>query len=192
MSLKKIVWLDVETTGLENEHDIIELAIVIFIDNVPVIRKHWYIQPFRYDNISPKALEITGHTIEKIKTFLPPHQVYLEFIDILSKYVGKFDPKDKYYIGGFNVRFDIGFLSRFFIKNNDKYFGSFFNWKYIDVFSIVNILDFYDRIPEMQNRQLGTVCEKFNIDIETHNAMSDIIATIKLFNKLMMILGGKK
>ena len=194
--MKKIVWMDVETTGLESkEHDIVELAIIIFIDNEPIAKKHWKICPFRFDNITPESTEVHGHTIEELKTFTPPNQVYKELSFILSKHVDKYDKNDKYYSAGFNARFDVGFLAEFFSKNGDPYFGSFFSWKIVDVFALVDFLEFHDKLLfAIPNRKLSTVCESFGIPINAHNAMSDIEATIKLYNMLLKILAtiGKK
>jgi len=188
MKDKKILWFDVETTGLDAaRNDIIQLAYIIEINGDIFEKGNIFMQPFEYGTISREALEVTSLTIEKIKTFKAPAVAYEEFVKVLEKYINRFDKDDKFYIGGFNVNFDYNFLNEWFKKNGaDKFaFGSFFNHKLIDPLQFYRILDFINIINSpIKNNKLETLSNKYGIDINAHDALSDITATRNLFNKL--------
>jgi DNA polymerase-3 subunit epsilon len=181
----KRFYFDVETTGLDpKENDIIQLAYIIEIDEKIEKSGDITMQPFNYETVSDEALQVHGRTLEEIKTYKKPETSYLELLGILSKYIDKYDKTDKFQPAGYNVRFDLDFLKEFFIKNGDKYFGSFFNYKTIDPLQILYFLDGIGRIKPLENYKLITVCEYFEIEIKAHDALSDIRATKELIEKL--------
>ena len=111
----KVFYVDVETTGLEPKiNDIIQLALIIEIDGKVVRKEKFEMQPFNYDNISPEALEVNGLSIEQIKGFDTPQIAYRKIVNILDKYIFKYDKKDKFIPAGYNVKFDVDFLTEFF------------------------------------------------------------------------------
>lgn len=182
----KVLWYDVETTGLDSKNnDILTLAGIVEIDEE--VKEEFYLemQPFNYDTISKKALEINGLTLEQIRKFQSPQQAYRKIQSIFSKYINRYNKNDKFISAGHNVRFDLDFLSNFFKKNNDKYFGSWCDYHTIDTLQILHLLKFKKAI-EIENCKLVTASKKFGIDLSnTHNAMADIKATRELFYKLM-------
>jgi len=190
--MKKVFYLDVETTGTAHWlHDIIQLAYIIEIDGKVVERYSTYVKPFRPENTDPKALEITGIKAEDFDKFPDPEDVYKDLIAVMSKYVNrhdKNDKNDKFYPAGYNVKFDVKFMQNFFKLNDDKYYGSWFNWKLLDVLSMIYVGDYMGEF-ELANHKLVTVCEYYGIELKAHDAMSDIQATYTLFKKL---IGGSK
>ena len=182
---KKILWFDTETTGTNPEkHDIIQIAMIIEIGDEIVDQQKYSVQPFNWDTIQPDALKVSGHTIDDLKGFMKPMELYPIIQKLLCKYVNKFDKQDKFYPAGYRVDFDLNFLNQFFIKCGDKYFGSFVNWKRLDPLPMMHLLDFCDEIS-LPNYKLETVCTHFNIPIQAHDALSDILATRELFYELM-------
>lgn len=174
---KKIFWFDVETTGLDSEQqDIIQLAFLIEIDGEVVEGRDMLMQPFSYDTISQEALDVHGRTIEEIKTYPNPRKTYADLITILEKYIDRYNPSDKFHPAGYNSRFDMDFLRQFFIKNDDKYYGSWFNYKAIDPLPLLHILDGLGYVS-LDNYKLETVCNHYDIKHEAHDALSDISAT---------------
>ena len=181
----KKLFVDIESTGLSpKEHDIIQLAYIIEIDDAIKEEGEFLIRPLRFDNISPKALEINGRTIEELKTFPEAKIVYPKIVSLLDKYVDKYNKKDKFRPAGQNVRFDLDFLNEFFIKNSNRYFYS-----YIDKSQTIDSLPMSRKLTkegylDVENHKLGTLCKHFGIFLEAHDALNDIKATRTLIMKL--------
>lgn len=182
---KKVLYFDVETTGLDSKIDqIVQLSYIIEVDNVVEIERNILICPQNIDYISDEVLKILGKTQSEI--FMYPDTASSALIMLendLSKYCDKYDKLDKYYYGGYNVRFDIEFLRQLFESQGDKYFGSWFNGMELDPLPILRFLDFKDKI-NLLDYKLSTVCEHFRIELQAHDALSDVKATrelIKLF-----------
>lgn len=188
MKNQKIFWCDVETTGLDSKrNDIISLAYLIEINGEVKEKGELFCQPFRYDTINAKALEINKLTIAQIKEFDTPQEMYKKLIKILDKYVDRYNTSDKFISCGYNIRFDVAFLKEFFYKNNDKYLFSYLDYHQLDVFNLLYILD-YKGILQLENYKLETVAKYFGIKLKAHNALSDIEATRQVFYKLLEYL----
>jgi DNA polymerase-3 subunit epsilon len=183
--MKKILYFDTETTGLDAEkNDIIQLAYILTIGGKVVAKDTLEMQPFSYGNISQKALEIHGMQVEDIKKFQSPKIAYEKFIATLNKHINKYDKTDKFYPCGYNCSFDIDFVGSWVRKCGNKFgIGSYCNWKRIDPLSILYIMDLKGEI-NLPNYKLATVCEHFGITINAHDALSDIEATQKLIYRL--------
>ena len=83
--MKKIFWLDTETTGVDcNKHAIIQLSAQIEIDDTVRHVINMRIQPFPGAEISPQALEINGMTEEEIQAFTPLDSSLKTLKNILS------------------------------------------------------------------------------------------------------------
>lgn len=186
---KKILWLDVETTGLNpDKHGIRELGYIIEINGEIVEKDVLYINPLSYIKkdvvIDLKALELSGVTIEDITAYPQSVDMFLKFLKLLQKYINIDDKNDNFTIAGYNPKFDYDFLLKWFEDNGIiKSFNQYFNYKVLDVFPIVMTLK-YLNIIDTENDKLKTVCEYFNIPIDAHNALSDITATRDLFLRL--------
>lgn len=188
---KKILWFDVETTGLDpKKNAIIQLAALIDIDGVIVDELELLIQPHDGAKIDDVALEINGRRPEEIikQPFMQPAQALSELLKFMNKHVDQYDKKDKFFIGGYNARFDTDFLSEFFRRLGSKYLGSYINWTILDPMYIINIM-IYTGVLKLDNRQLLTVCNSFGIELgaDAHDAIADIKATRELFGKLVKV-----
>jgi len=183
--MKKAFYVDVETTGLHPwRNDIIQLACIIEINGEVVEEFTSRMQPFDYGAINEKALQVTGTRMEDLKEYPDPKIVYTQLVDVLGKYVNKFEKGDKFTPIAYNGKFDCEFLNGFFKKNDDRYYGSWFNWRIVDPLAYLYIMDFQRRI-DLPNYKLSTVCQHFGIPIQAHDALSDIRATKKLWETLV-------
>jgi len=182
----KIFWIDIESTGLDfRRHDIIQLSYLIEINKEIKEEGNFYVQPFNYDTIEKAALEVNKLEISQIKTFPEPKEIYNKIKGILEKYIDRYNKNDKFSMAGYNnTNFDVPFLKQFFIKNNDRYFGAFFNYHILDVFPLLFALE-YKGLIKLDNFKLITVCKHFGIELKAHDALSDIKATRELFNILL-------
>jgi DNA polymerase-3 subunit epsilon len=145
------------------------------------------IQPSDYSNIDLEALKVNSLTIEQLKTFTTPKETYNNLIKIFSKYIDKFNRNDKFIAVGYNVGFDINFMRSFFLKQGDKYFGSWIDYHTIDVMQLAFIAHYLGKI-KLENYKLETLCNHFGISIKAHDALEDIVATRSLFNKLIKFI----
>lgn len=181
----KILWFDVETTGLDAKtNDIISLACLIEIDGAIVDSLELKIQPINWNTISPEALKINGFTIDDLQTFDEPKVAHQKLVTFLSRHVDRYNKHDKFQPAGYNVGFDIGFLSEFFKKVGDKYFGAWVDYHKLDVASLLQLLTLKNVLC-LSSYKLVNVVKEFDIEINAHNAMSDIEATRTLCYKLL-------
>lgn len=201
---KKILWLDVETTGLNPEKDVVvQLAAILMVDGVKT-------DMIYFDLICPpdasilktpeflEAAEVTGLTEAKLMAagVMPYEQARKEFAEFVWKHVKKFDSTDKLVFAGYNPRFDMDFMKKFW---PDKYFyGSF--WVYpFDVlpFSIEAVRRSASiGAPVPKSMRLGDIAAWLEVPAEgvLHNAMTDIELTINLADRLMekFFYGGRE
>lgn len=179
--MKKALWFDVETTGLSHyKNDIIQLACLVEVNGKIIDEWESKIRPFDPLNVEPKALQVNGLKMEDIMKYPPPMEVLKGFTTFLTDYVDPFNKGDKFAPAGFNVQFDIDFLSSFFKKCGSNYYGSFFNYKSIDPLRILHIMDYMGGV-DLPNYKLTSCCQHYGININAHEAISDIKATRELF-----------
>lgn len=182
--MKKALYFDVETTGLSPyKNDIIQFACLVEINGEIVEELETKVRPFDFSTIDQKALDTNGLRLEELYDYPHPKEVYQQMCKLFGKYVSKFDKNDKFAPAGYNVRFDVDFLSNFFKKNGDKYYGSFFSWRLIDPIYKLYEMDYEGRIA-LPDYKLATVCTHFGIPLQAHDALSDIRATRQLRYKL--------
>jgi len=184
--MKKVLWLDVETTGLDcKKHGLREVGFIIEIDGVEVDKGVFKINPFTYTTkdveIDDYALEISKVSIEDLESYDRVSYCFKELMNKLVKYVNVNDKNDCFVIAGYNAAFDIGFIKEWFKEMGllDSY-KDLFHYKSLDVFSIVFALR-HIGLNSAENDKLETMCNYFDIEIEAHNALSDIEATKKLY-----------
>jgi len=124
----KQLFFDLETTGLDHsKHAIHQLSGMVVIDGIIQEHFNFKIQPHKGALCSQEALKICGITMEDLKAYPEANSQYKAFIELLSKYVEKYNKKDKFYLCGFNnSSFDNQFLRSFFSAQGDVYFGSWF------------------------------------------------------------------
>ena len=190
--MKKIFWLDTETTGVDcNKHAIIQLSAQIEIDDTVRHVINMRIQPFPGAEISPQALEINGMTEEEIQAFTPLDSSLKTLKNILKRYVNKFNRDDKFVIAGYNVGFDTNFLRAAFDYINDPYYGSWFFPCNRDVMTYVADYITLSGV-RLKNYRLETMCEHFGIELKAHDAMSDIEATKQLYEVIQKYLIGAR
>lgn len=183
----KQIFLDVETAGLDKtKHTIIQLSGLIEIDGEVVEEFDWKIKPFPGTFVSKPSLQINNISFEDLKTFPPPEEIYQKFVTLLSKYADKYCREDKFFLIGYNSKFDEEFLRNFFERNGDEYFSSWFWWPSIDVAQIAALLLKEER-HKFQNFKLETLARHFGIfpEGEFHNSLSDSKVTRSLYKILL-------
>jgi len=177
----KKLWLDVETTGVNSEKNgIIQLACIVEgTKNKFTID----IKPFKDCIYDAKALKINGKTKKQIVTYNSEALAMRQFIFFLDN---SSQDKEQFSISGYNSRFDQDFIIALFKRHKQYNFWSYFNYKDIDVFALIKILDLWGVNDEGKpSQELKAMCKEFGIKIKAHDAIEDIKATRKLYNKLV-------
>jgi DNA polymerase III epsilon subunit-like protein len=180
--------LDVETTGLDPEKNgVIQIGALIEMDSKFVESFTQEVRTFSADEVSEKALAISGKTEDAIAGFLDPTIAYKIFVGVLGRYVDKYNPADKFTLAGYNVKFDCDFMKAWFEKCGDKYWFSYVTPPFLDPLPVMTFLKLCGLI-QIENVKLTTVCEFFGIDLDAHDALSDVKATRGLCRRLVDIL----
>ena len=180
----KIAWIDTETTGINfKDSAILQLAVLIEIDKKIVEEFSINMQPHEDATIAPAALRVHGITHVQWEHFDLPTIGLHKLRQQLGKHVNKYNKNDKFVVAGYNVNFDVQMLRSIFLRDGDKFFGSWFFWPVIDVQTYVAEAIISQNL-NLVNYKLGTVCKHYGIDIEAHEALSDITATRNLYKHL--------
>lgn len=190
----KLLFFDLETTGTNPaKNGIHQISGMIEIDGVVKEEFDYHVQPNPRAIIEDAALVVGGVTREQVMSYPPMNVIYDQFVKMLSKYVDKYDTKDKFFLVGYNnAAFDNQFLRGFFLQNGDKYFGSWFWVNSIDVMVMATVA-LAARRAAMENFKLSTVAAAMGIEVKTdklHNAMYDIYLTRGIYAKIMSSLPG--
>jgi len=184
---KYILWLDLETTGLDKKiHAIIQISCLVEMDGQLIDEFNLFIRPFSGASVSRDALKKNNISIETLKTdkkYVSYNEAFKTFIEFMEKYVNRYKPIEKFVLAGKNVKFDIEFLREFFKRNNDDYYGSWFFYPCIEVESYTaEAIAFENAI--LNNYKLETLCESMNIELKNaHDSLLDIKATRELYWK---------
>lgn len=183
--MTKDLFIDVETTGLfDYKHGVTQISLILDIDGQTVERHNWQVKPFRSDEIDMRALEIQGRSLEEIQLSPEPRDVFDQLCDVLAKYVNKYSKTDKFNFLAYNSTFDNGFMRKFFNKNGDKYFGSWFWNPDICVMRLAmhHLRDQRHLLPDFK---LGTVAKALDIHSTSggglHDAQTDIDLTHQMY-----------
>ncbi len=182
--MKKILYLDTETTGLTENSAIVQLSGIVEIDGEEKEQFNFYIAPHEKAWISDEALKVQNRTLEEVLKFENPQVVFQKFLNILDKYIDKYNKDDKFIIAGYNVDFDIKMVNSYFKRNNNNYFFSYVGLK-LDPLYLLAYLNLKNKVELKQKNKLEDWCEHFGIELDAHDSLEDIIATKKLIKKML-------
>lgn len=172
-ALKNYVVIDVETTGLDADHDeIIEVAAIRYSAGEVKEAFQTYVKPL--NEIPMKITQINGITNEMVEN--APH--FSQIVAELEDFIGTSN------LVGHNIEFDIKFL---YAAGYDMF--RFKNRKYYDTLKLARRVIKPD---EVTNYKLGTLIHEYSGCFESanaHSALSDCLDTMRLFNMLLNDLG---
>jgi DNA polymerase-3 subunit epsilon len=186
--MEKLLFYDLETTGTKYwKNGIHQISGAVVIDGQIKEVFDFKVRPNENALIEEEALKVGNVTKEQIMAYPTMKEVYSQIITMLSKYVDKFDKKDKFHLIGYNnASFDNQFFRAFFVQNNDVYFGS---WFWSDSIDVMVMASFKLRKVrhELVDFKQSTVAKFLGIEIDEtklHDAKYDIEICIKIFNML--------
>lgn len=195
---QKIIFIDVETTGVDPERNgLTQLSGCVQIGDEVKESFDFFIRPFLKDEIETAALEVTGFDRRQFllpdhpnylavegQNFEDPRDVYDRVAAMLGKYVNQYDKADKFQFVGYNAHsFDMPFMRRFWEKNGNRFFGSWFWYPCLDVMLVwAQILQ--PVRAELTNFKLATVAKHCGIkvdDTRLHDSQYDVELTRSLW-----------
>lgn len=184
----KLIFIDVETTGLEHpDSALIQLSGLIEIDGEVRASFDYRIRPFPADIVAVEALSVNGLTREEIDGYDDPRAVFDEFTSLLAQFVDRYDRADKFHLVAYNAPFDSEHLRAWFAKNDDRFYGSWFWHPPIDVMGMAAVAAM-PRRAHLENFKLVTVAKALGLIVDeakAHDALYDIGLTRSVFQVLM-------
>jgi DNA polymerase-3 subunit epsilon len=126
---------------------------------------------------------LQNRTVDELKTYMLPGEAITEIVKLLNRYIDPFNKEDKFIVVGYNVNFDVEFLSQFFRKHFNKFLFSYIGAQ-VDPLAIIRFLTATGKITGCSSHKLEHVCHYFGIYLQAHDAMSDIEATRKIYRML--------
>ena len=191
----KYLWIDLETTGLDPvRHGVIQIAGIVEIDGEIKEEFNFKVRPFKGDGVSLDSIMAHGISIEEMKSYKPPNEIYRKLTKLLSKYVQVYDKSDKFHLLGYNAKFDYDFLRKWFEKNHDTYMGSYIWFPPLD---IMNLACFYlsTERATIKNFKLDSVARAVGLKPKEgllHDASYDIRLTRDLYQALRSLNGKRE
>jgi DNA polymerase-3 subunit epsilon len=179
----KLCFIDVETTGLDHtKNALLQCAGIIRIDGRIKDRFDFKMQPHEDAIIDVNEEMASRHRLKHETAFN-------RFIKKLEKYVNPYKKSDKFYFLGYNSKFDENFMRAWFLRNKNKWYGSYFWNPSVDVMQLAmrGMMRKGER-PELANMKLGTVAKYYGLKVkesDLHDAAYDIKLTKDLYNKIV-------
>lgn len=184
----KLFFIDLETTGVMHwRNGIHQISGCIEIDGVVKEFFDFKVCPNPKCTIDEDALKVSNVDKETVSSYPSMKDVYDLIIQLLSKYVDKYNKSDKFFLVGYNnTSFDNQFLRAFFVQNNDNYFGSWFWSSSIDVM-VLAAQYLIEVRHEMIDFKLKTVAKQIGIAVDEqklHDATYDIDLTRQMYHSI--------
>jgi DNA polymerase III subunit epsilon len=183
---RKTLWFDLRTTGPDPKyHGIVQFAGLIEIKGEIVDQLNIRMQPHSGAVIDQETMQANGMTSADIAGFIPSDEGYRMVRAFFDKHVEKYDPKDKMYPAGYNVRFDLDFMQAWFRKFDKYGIGVYFNWRGIDPLPLLYLMDFTGRFS-LPDYRLPAVCSHFGIPLKRgQDGLIEVRAARELTRKLI-------
>lgn len=190
---EKVFWFDVETSGTnEHENGITQLVAQAEIDGEVEGEIELLVEPGPGLIVEQEALEITGFTEDQLRNeHNSEKEEFNRLKNFLDSYIDPFDRGDKFWVGGYNVNFDLRFLTEFWKRNKGakEYLGSYLmRNRVIDPYFLVNCLTAVGQLNRLENAKLQTVASHvldLKDDTDWHDAKTDIEVTRKLAKEML-------
>jgi hypothetical protein len=186
--MKKILWLDLETTDSDTKRGggVHEISYILDIDGEVVVSKTFKCAPFKNDLINAKSLEVCGVDYKTISNYPPATDAFIELIKDIH-------PHKKVVIGGFNNSiFDNPYFQGWFfkcrneLKRYDINIVDYIHFDPLDV-RVLALNKMLDKRDMIFGFKLADVAKLLDIDVEEtslHGAKYDIELTRKIYYSL--------
>lgn len=187
MQFEKIVFVDTETTGkYHNVHAIHQLSGEVWIRGSLAETFDLRFKPPTGAKLSGEAMRLNNLTVDELMLRpMSSKTAHDTFIEVLSKYVDKFDKTDKFTFVAYNAAFDWNFIQELSTRHGFKYLNSLIWFPPICVAQLAYqyLGDSRYKLPSFK---LGSLLDYFGVapDGDLHDALVDVRATRKLYFKM--------
>lgn len=191
MSKYQLYVADCETTGTQDNNEIIEFSLLRVSDSS---QKTFFIQPTRWDCVQEDALRINGHSLQDLKNgfrieedgsktiYMKPQKALVAIEQFLME---DFASAPDRVLVGQNTQFDIRFLQAMWrsLGQEDTYpFGRM----YLDTMQIAFFLDYVNGVEKEGGYNLAGLVKALEVKKEkAHRAENDVRMTKDVFFKLV-------
>ena len=184
----KLFLFDLETTGTDIiKHGIHQISGKIIINGEVKETFDFKVCPKNGAVYDPMALQVGNVTEEQLKAYPSMGKVYAQLMNMLDKYVNKYDKTDKFFLLGYNnSHFDNPFFRQWFLDCGDKFFGSYFWSNSLDCMVLATPFLMVER-NGMKDFKQSTVAAALGVTIEAdklHDASYDIELCHAIYDKV--------
>lgn len=176
--------IDIETTGLvKGVHEIVQIAVVPFVDFKPVGRFVTYMRPMKPHLASEAAFKVNGLTLEGLANQPTPNQVRKLLLDWKDNCFPEaiLEP-----VGHNFAVFDSQFLELFL---NKSIYDKIISYRCMDTCILARGIQKSGLIPGEIKMGLDPLCQYFGITrSQAHDAYDDCLVTLELYKKLTDLL----
>lgn len=165
------VGFDLETTGLNPKYDkIIEIGAVRVKNGEPVDTFSTFVNPAR--SLPTRIVELTGIRDENVAD-----APYIdEILDSFLQFVGED------VLLGHNILFDYSFIKKAAVNQKKA-----FEKQGIDTLRIAKRF-----LGDLESRQLGYLCDYYQIELDAHRALNDAVAAHRIYQILAREYGDQE
>jgi len=179
------VFYDLETTGLNSKkHSIHRIAGIIEINDEVVEMFDIKVRPHPRAEFDEGALRVCGKTRDELLSYPSMKESLREYKGILGKYIDPFNPKQKAWNVGYDIRrFDDNFLTKWFELCGDNFIMSWFWPDTIDVLVLAS-QHLIQRRAGMPSFKLSVVAKELGLLIDEdriHEAGYDVHLTREVY-----------
>ncbi|MCI4436845.1 MAG: 3'-5' exonuclease [Ignisphaera sp.] len=183
---RKVLYLDVETTGLNSKiNGIHQIAFIVEIDGEIQEMVSLEFRPFEGCHYDLGAMKYVTWKPEDLQTRIHEEQAFEIIIGTLRKYINAAIYGDDFTMVAYNGQFDVGFMQALFERNGKKY-SNYINYRLVDPLAFLRILHIEGK-SNLSSYKLSAVYEAiFGFPFaDAHDALADIVATREVYQYLI-------
>jgi len=187
----KVIYLDVETTGLnEYVHAVIQVAWIVEISGVVVSEQSLLVRPFDGAEIDPGAMKTHGITVAELFEYgVSQQSAAAQIAEDWGRFIDASDGNDLAALCAYNLQKDFGFLQRMFERIGAPHLGRWIQvGRWLDPFYLAAFAQHLGAMDRTSDMRLKTVAEALGIETgRSHNAIDDIRTTRRVMSVLSVL-----
>ena len=180
-----ICFIDFETTGIDVfENDPVQFAAVLIDRDLRINKQFTSLIKINTNSvINQRSMHIHGLSTKILRNAPETDVVFKKFFKEMGT---------NYCLGGWNISFDVPFFKKSIKKAGLEIVGNEIDYRHVDVQTIARVSRMLNLIPQ-DALSLSDLIDLFGLRRkENHDALEDVILTIKIFKELISLLKTKQ